>query len=68
MAPIKLFKVGKTENGVILLRSQLAIITNVNSHTLKDGVLKVWTGKDFEETKQPYKIVKSINDMKTQRL
>lgn len=68
MAPLKLFKVGKTESGVILLRSQLALITNVNSHTLKDGVLSVWNGKAFEETKQPYEIVKSINLMKTQRL
>jgi hypothetical protein len=68
MAPLKLFKVGETESGVFLLRSQLALITNVNSHTLKDGVLSFWNGKYFEETKQPYEIVESINLMKTQRL
>ena len=64
----KLFKIGTTEDGTILLRSQLALITNVNSHTLKDGKLCIWNGKDFEETNDPYQIVNSIEEMKYQQL
>lgn len=67
-AKIKLFVSGKTEDGTILLRSQLALITNVNSHTLKDGKLCFWNGKDFEETNEPYQIVNSIEEMKYQQL
>lgn len=69
MAPkTKLFQTGVTEDGTILLRSQLALKTNVNSHTLKDGKLCFWNGKDFEETKEPYQIVNSIKEMKYQQL
>lgn len=65
---IKLFVSGKTEDGTILLRSQLALITNVNSHTLKYRKLCFWNGKDFEETNEPYQIVNSIKEMKYQQL
>lgn len=64
----KLFQTGVTEDGTILLSSQLALKTNVNSHTLKDGKLCFWNGKDFEETNEPYQIVNSIEEMKYQQL
>ena len=68
-AKIKLFPNGEPmEDGTQRLQSQLYIGRMASDFTLKDGVLKVWNGKDFAETNRPYKIVNTILEMKNQQL
>lgn len=72
-AKIKLFQLGEPmEDGTIRLQSQLSLKSDAASHILKDGILKVWghgkNGSPFYETNEPYKIVKSIEEMKYQEL
>ncbi len=73
-AKIKLFPLGQPmEDGTQRLQSQLSFRSDTASHILQNGVLKIWgyekeKGFGFYETNQPYQIVNSAEEMKTQQL
>jgi len=72
MEAIKLLQIGKSEDGIIRLQSQLAISHNVADFILENGVLKTWRygdkGVGFYECSHPFAIVESIKDMALQPL
>jgi len=72
MAAIKLFKKGE-ENGIEKFQSQLYVGKDIVDFVREDNIMKVYdyrpkTGFDFYPYTEPYEIVDSINDMKTQKL
>ena len=67
---IKLLNVGKIDHRTTRLQSQLYVGKLTADFILEDGILKVWgngaRGFNFYETKEPYKIVQTAQEMLTQ--